>query len=270
MLVAAVAALAAGTAQSLSLLFLQGFLDTGGSSQAAGAAIDMSHVVRSCLLMLTMSGSQAIAAFVYYSLGSLAAARQKRRWKISIMAAILQQDVGWFDIAHPEELSTTIAESVELIAAAMGGKIYLIFQSIGLAAGGFAIGFSKSWDLALVMCSGIPIVCLAALLMIRVISGSAGRRMKAYSGAGGTATEALFAMRTVASLGLEEKLLARYNHDVPTSKQHPSLSLTPRRSHPTYFRLGRYEGKLEIAKKAEALSGPANGFGTGVTLASVP
>eukprot|EP00966_Prymnesium_polylepis_P202392 4688465-Prymnesium_polylepis.2 len=56
----------------------------------------------------------------------------------------------------------------------------------------------------------LPVVLIFLACFATVLIGGAKVRMKAYSGAGGVAQEALYAMRTVSALGIESSLQQRY------------------------------------------------------------
>ena len=60
------------------------------------------------------------------------------------------------------------------------------------------------------MLATLPVIILLIGLFFVVLVGGAKVKTAAYAQAGGLANESLFAMRTVASLGLEASLTTRY------------------------------------------------------------
>lgn len=132
MTTAMIFACGAGTAQSCFLLFFQDLLSTAGASQATGGDVDTELVGRTCLWMVVLGGVMGSSCFIFYTTGSIAAARQKAAWKKAVMRGVLRQEVGWFDMSKPEELATMLTESVEVIFKGLGGEVYLIFLALGV------------------------------------------------------------------------------------------------------------------------------------------
>ena len=86
----------------------------------------------------------------------------------------------------------------------------MLLQGLGMAIGGIVIGFMRAWQVALVVLSVIPLILMVFALFVAVLIGGARIKLKAYSAADGLAHEALFAMRTVASLTSEERFRNAY------------------------------------------------------------
>lgn len=96
------------------------------------------------------------------------------------MKAVLRQDVGWFDVSNPQELTTKMSESIEAIYKGLDGPSYMLFLSLGLSTMGFTIGFTRAWDVSLVMVSIFPLVVVSGALMARRLMESAKRRAASY------------------------------------------------------------------------------------------
>ena len=78
----------------------------GASAIIPGAKIPMEAMLR-VLLTLVFIG---VGIFVFHLIGiiciELAAASQMLKYKREYLKAVLRQDVGWYDVSNPEELST--------------------------------------------------------------------------------------------------------------------------------------------------------------------
>lgn len=79
-------------------------------------------------------------------------------------------------------------------------------QALAQFLAGLIIAFTQSWRLSLVLLAGLPLIGGAAATLGAVISESKSARGVQYAKAGGIATEALGAVRTVASLCSGEDL----------------------------------------------------------------
>ena len=229
----------AGALMSTMLLFIGDFFETAGSAMALTTNGINMNTVRNTSLTLVYLGLALAAVFTpVFGLANHAAANQKAKWKKESIKAILGQDVGWFDVCRPQELLSKMSEGTVKITKALEFQSYTALQGLGMAAGGFGVGFSKSWSVALVVLASFPVIMLAVGCFIVVLFGGSRMRLKAYSTAGGTATEALFAMRTIASLGIEKVFLHKY------------------------------ETQLVLARRVAMRIAPWTGFTTGLTFSS--
>ena len=75
---------------------------------------------------------------------------------------------------------------------------------------------------ALVVLACTPVMVILVGLFFVVLTGSAKVNSKAYATAGGIANEALFSMRTVASLCLEQTFQKRYTANLVKPQRHAS------------------------------------------------
>lgn len=99
---------------------------------------------------------------------------------------------------------------------------------------GFIIGFFKNWRVALVMTAGTPVCGLAFVCMITILTHNAKRKIEGYAKAGGVATEALVSMRTVTSLGLEQRVCSTSS---PPLRLFRRLPCFPPSTHVLHFTL---------------------------------
>jgi ATP-binding cassette subfamily B (MDR/TAP) protein 1 len=81
--------------------------------------------------------------FVQSSCFSIAAERQVRKMREQFLAAVLRQDVGWFDLGNSGELATRIKGDTLLVQQGIGEKLGLGVQFFATFVAGFVIGFSK-------------------------------------------------------------------------------------------------------------------------------
>ena len=73
------------------------------------------------------------------------------------------------------------------------------------------IAFSSSWELTLVLIFAFPALGAIGFLQLRQIAGRNARNKKLLEESGKTAVESIDNVRTVVSLGVEEKIVEKYN-----------------------------------------------------------
>ena len=162
--------------------------------------------------------------------------RMVAKWKKGYIKGVLRQEVGWYDVNKPQELSTRMGESLVLIEKGLGqSTVGMICMGLGQLVSGLAIGLVFKWDLALVsLATSLITFVPAAVYSMAALDKKTKMLADAYGEAGGVASEALSGLRTVVSLGLEPTSLSRYERCLRgaeravienTKKLHLSLSM---------------------------------------------
>ena len=215
-----------GAGMTTMLLFFEGFFREAGIAGGLGISLDMGEVRRVVFFMLYLAGGIGLGMFFGCWPTGIVAANQKAAWKKATVKQILRQDVGWYDVSEPAQLATKMADGVTTIFKALDVQSLMAIQGAGMACGGFTIGFLKSWKVATVVICVVPFILgLVGCFFVVLVCGNK-IRAKTYAKAGGLANEALFSMRTVTSLGLEEKFVKRYI-DCLKAPQRFSILISP-------------------------------------------
>lgn len=160
-----------------------------------------------------------IVAYIQVSFWCLAAGRQIHKIRQKFFHAIMNQEIGWFDVHDVGELNTRLTDDVSKINEGIGDKIGMFFQAMATFFGGFIIGFTRGWKLTLVILAISPVLGLSAGIWAKILSSFTDKELQAYAKAGAVAEEVLAAIRTVIAFGGQKKELARYNNNLEEAKK---------------------------------------------------
>jgi len=151
-------------------------------------------------------GTLGFSMAVYLSLCELISCRIRK----SYFKALLRQEIGWFDILNPNELASRVSMDTQTIQKGIGESIPTFFMSVATVIGGFVMGFTRGWQLSLVLMGALPFIALAGGLFAYVLSSIKHLTDLAYIHASGLAEQSLNAIKTVKALCSEDFELANF------------------------------------------------------------
>lgn len=155
-------------------------------SQAKQANMD------TLLLFIYIGIISGSCAWIYTSLFKITGFRQGAYWRKAYLEAVMRQDIAWFDAANPSELPSKIAEKTQQVEDGVSAKLGEGAMFFAQFVGGIVVGFIYAWDVALVACVTAP-PCAFGLYYLTKVQGEASDMLnKAYSKAGGVASEVNF------------------------------------------------------------------------------
>ncbi|GLD97150.1 hypothetical protein PINS_up005833 [Pythium insidiosum] len=240
MAIGTLSGIATGVAIPFQIVLFGDVLNAFNPTDKPNAGKEFRHDINIVSRNLTILGGILIATcFFQVVCWSLTSARQARRIRSAYVGAILNKEIGWFDVNEPMQLSTRVADSTVTIQEGMGRKVGDGLQFASMAIAGVIIGLVKGWKLALVLMAFTPVLAVTAFLSMKVLSTETQAGIEAYSKAGAIAQETLGNVRTV----------------------HMFNSIG-------YF-VKKYEEALETATKAGIKKGFAVGWGTGLMFFTV-
>ncbi|EEH49756.1 uncharacterized protein PADG_05835 [Paracoccidioides brasiliensis Pb18] len=156
-----------------------------------------------------------IAMFVLIYIGTVAfiyvGEHISQKIRENYLAAILRQNIAFFDRLGAGEITTRITADTNLIQDGISEKVGLTMTAVATFITAFVIGFVKFWKLTL--------ICSSTVVALTVLMGAASRFIVAYSkkslesyGVGGTvAEEVLSSIRNATAFGTQEKLARQYD-----------------------------------------------------------
>ncbi|KAF2103362.1 P-loop containing nucleoside triphosphate hydrolase protein [Rhizodiscina lignyota] len=145
---------------------------------------------------------------------ALSSERLIQRAKSKAFRSILRQDIAFFDKKENSagSLTALLSREANRIAGLSGATLgaVMVFLTTVLGSIGIALGFG--WKLSLVCMSIMPVLVACGFLRVWVMA-QFQKRVGRTTDAAAFACEATAAIRTVASLTLEERMLQQY-HDL--------------------------------------------------------
>lgn len=163
--------------------------------------------------MYLMLGIATFAAWLGQGICfSLSQERLIRRARDQSFRSILRQNVGYFDEKQHSTgalialLSTGTSNLTSLDGAVLGA----ILTFVATLAGGIILSLIIGWKLALVCSATIPIVAGCGWVRLKMLALFDEKVRKTHEDAASYASEAVTAIRTVASLSLEHHVLDHY------------------------------------------------------------
>jgi len=156
----------------------------------------------------TCAGAMQIFTF------SMSSERMTVRLRQRYLAAILKQDIEYFDTSKPGELASAVSENAVLFRDALGDKLGLLFQNGSQFVAGLVVGFVYSWKLTLVILSVTPLLAVGGAFMASSLRKSVSGQLNAYARAGAIAEETFTLIRTVTGLGIQNRRVEMFDEEV--------------------------------------------------------
>ena len=134
-------------------------------------------------------------------------------YRRQMFETILRQDMSFFDQQHNTSgaLSATLSMVPTRLQELIGVNLLLIVILIVNIVSSSVLALAYGWKLGLVVVfGGLTLLVLSGYARIRVETALTDKTSKAFSDSAGVASEAVIAIKTVASLKLEPLLMDRY------------------------------------------------------------
>ncbi|XP_044766755.1 ATP-dependent translocase ABCB1-like [Coccinella septempunctata] len=169
------------------------------------------------------------------------------RVRSKMFAAMLKQEMGWFDRKENGvgALCSKLSNDASSIQGASGMPIGTVLNSLSTLLLANVLALYFEWKLALIMLAFFPFIFISIYFEQKIMQGDSGFREKKLQKSAGLAVEAIGSIRTVVSLGCEKLFLARYTEELV-----PYIVSSKRKSHFKSFMLGLAKSLMYFAYAA--------------------
>jgi len=164
-----------------------------------------------------------VTHYLFVAALNYSAERQILRIRKEFLAAVLRQDVAWFDTTTTSDFATRMTEDLNKMQDGMGEKIGMLLRFISAGLTAFIYPFIQNWLLSLVLLSLVPILAIMGGVMGKIMTSVSKDEMENYGAAGAIAEEVLSAVRTVIAFGGQEKEVEKYSVELQSAKKNAFL-----------------------------------------------
>ncbi|GLE08529.1 hypothetical protein PINS_up019776 [Pythium insidiosum] len=145
---------------------------------------------------------------------AVASQRLVTRVRLATFSAMLQQEVGWFDLEENASgaLVSHLATDSATLQAMTSDTLNQGLVNLTTLGIGFCIAFYYSWEMTLLLLATSPILAFTSYIQAQMMSGTINNRKNndADTAAGSMLSEAIGSIRTVASFSMEKALNSAY------------------------------------------------------------
>jgi len=196
-----------------SFLNYQAALAKGPEAIVSARAELQSKVNEDALLLVYIGIAMFAATYIYMATWVYSGEATTRRIRERYLAAILRQEIAYFDSLGAGEVTTRISSDIQLIQEGISDKIPMSVMFLATFVTGFVVAYIRSWKLALSMTSIIPCVMISGSVMNVFIAKLQQLELDHVAHGATLAEEAFGTVRTAKAFGIEGRLVELYDED---------------------------------------------------------
>uniref|UniRef100_A0ACD5V4V0 Uncharacterized protein n=1 Tax=Avena sativa TaxID=4498 RepID=A0ACD5V4V0_AVESA len=154
-----------------------------------------------------------VVAFLEGYCWARTAERQASRMRGRYLAAVLRQDVEYFDlkVGSTAEVIASVSNDSLVVQDVLSEKVPNFVMNTSMFLGAYAVGFALLWRLTLVSLPSVLLLIIPGFTYGRILIGLARRIREQYSRPGAIAEQAVSSVRTVYSFAAERDTMARFS-----------------------------------------------------------
>ncbi|KAK4409877.1 ABC transporter B family member 19 [Sesamum angolense] len=169
------------------------------------------------------AGLYAVVAYlIQHYFFSIMGENLTTRVRRMMLAAILRNEVGWFDEEENNSslLAARLATDAADVKSAIAERISVILQNMTSLLTSFIVAFIVEWRVSLLILATFPLLVLANFAQQLSLKGFAGDTAKAHAKTSMIAGEGVSNIRTVAAFNAQEKILSLFAHELHVPQRH--------------------------------------------------
>ncbi|KAJ5483323.1 hypothetical protein N7530_002569 [Penicillium desertorum] len=212
LVISSIAAIIGGALQPVSFVLLGGlaqafkefFIGTSSGSRLS------SLVAKFALYYVYIAIGQFVSVYISTAGFMVGGERITQRLREKYLAAILRQNIAFFDALGAGEITTRITSDMNLIQDSLTGKLSLTLYSCSNFGAALIISFVKSWRMALILISAYVAETGSMSFFSSFMVKYTHKSLAAYADGSTAAEEAISSIRHVTAFGIQDKLADRY------------------------------------------------------------
>ncbi|EDK31811.1 multidrug resistance protein-like transporter family ABC domain protein (macronuclear) [Tetrahymena thermophila SB210] len=209
MVFGAIAAMVNGVLQPLMSQIIGRTTNQFSSNQDQSYIIENAKI--QCFYMIGAGFISFICSWIQMACWMISGERQAIECRKQYFKAIIRQEIGWFDMQNPNELTSKISQDCFFIQGAIGEKVPKFLMAIFTGLGGFGVGFYNGWQMSLVSAAAAPIIIIGGLIYTIILQQTSIKSSEAYLHASAFAEQSLNSVKTVKSLTGENFEIKNYS-----------------------------------------------------------
>ncbi|KAL3636599.1 ABC transporter B member 19 [Castilleja foliolosa] len=163
------------------------------------------------------TGLYAVVAYLiqhYYF--SIVGENLTTRVRRMMLAAILRNEVGWFDEEENNSslLSARLATDAADVKSAIAERISVVLQNMTSLLSSFIVAFIVEWRVSLLILATFPLLVLANFAQQLSLKGFSGDTAKAHAKTSMIAGEGVSNIRTVAAFNAQDKIISLFSQEL--------------------------------------------------------
>ena len=179
--------------------------------------IDLSRVDRIAGTLLIIFAVTALFSGLRFVVFSRAGERIVSKLRADLYAALMKQEIGFFDAQKTGELSSRLSSDTAVLQTSVTANLSMVMRNAIMVAGAMVMLLFTSAKLTLMMLAVVPPVALGAVLYGRRVRKLSKESQDALAKASEVAVESLGGIRTVRSFAAEKKEVVRYGQAIADS-----------------------------------------------------
>ncbi|CAG8883934.1 unnamed protein product [Penicillium nalgiovense] len=187
----------------LAQAFKEFFIGTSSGSHLS------SLVAKLALYYVYIAIGQFVSVYISTA-GFVVGEKITQRLREKHLAAILRQNIAFFDILGAGEITTRITSDMNLIQDSLTGKLSLTLYSCSIFGAALIISFAKSWRMALILISAYVAETGSMSFFSSFMVKYTHKSLAAYADGSTTAEEAISSIRHITAFGIQDKLADWY------------------------------------------------------------